>query len=382
MVFAIFSIYWGALWKVPDHKLVGWVVDLDGGSIGSAVSSGLLADTSRSATVAWRTFTAGSAAEVSDLISEQKAWVAVVINRDASTALENADTSYDGTQAVTVFVNEARNENAFRTLIRPYVTQILMNIGNSFAVAHVSSDLVAASPQALVRPIGWTLVNIHPFNVPVASAITFVGLIYLLVLCYFIVLVGGAARLSSGLEPRLTTASLIRVRLASTILFYFTISLFYSTLSRAFQVDFSRKFGRAGFPIFWMLNFTGMLSLGLALESMITLVTPRFMPFFMILWIIVNVSTTFMPLEVLPRIYHYGYGFPFYNVSGAVRTILFGTKNELGLHFGVLIAWTALSVFTLILFQWFRRRGPTVVESKEEGAAEVEEGLRNSREGN
>ncbi len=112
LVFAVFSIYWGALWKVPDHKLIGWVVDLDGGSIGSAVSSSLLADTSRSATVAWRTFTAGSAAEVSNLISEQKAWVAVVINRGASTALENANTSYNGTQAVTVFANEARNENA------------------------------------------------------------------------------------------------------------------------------------------------------------------------------------------------------------------------------------------------------------------------------
>lgn len=125
-----------------------------------------------------------------------------------------------------------------------------------------------------------------------------------------------------------------------------------------------------------MLNFVGMLSLGLALEAMITLLTPRFMPFFMISWIIVNVSTTFMPLEVLPRIYHYGYGFPFYNVSGAVRTILFGTKNELGLHFGVLIGWTALSVCTLILFQWFARRDPNKKESKEEEAAEVEEGIR------
>ncbi len=128
-----------------------------------------------------------------------------------------------------------------RSLIRPYVTQTLMDIASTFAVAHVSSDLLAASPEALVRPIGWTLVNIHPFNVPVASAITFVGLIYLLVLCFFIVLVGGGARLSSGLEPRLTTASLIRVRLVSTIMLYFAISLFYSTLSRAFQVDFGRK---------------------------------------------------------------------------------------------------------------------------------------------
>ncbi len=35
-----------------------------------------------------------------------------------------------------------------------------------------------------------------------------------------------------------------------------------------------------------------------------------------------------MPLAVLPNVYRYGYAMPFYNVSGAVRTILFGTKNE------------------------------------------------------
>ncbi|KAF9028996.1 hypothetical protein BDZ89DRAFT_1251160, partial [Hymenopellis radicata] len=41
-----------------------------------------------------------------------------------------------------------------------------------------------------------------------------------------------------------------------------------------------------------------------------------------------NVAVCFEPIEVLPHIYRYGYAMPFYNVSGAVRTILFGTKNE------------------------------------------------------
>ncbi|KAF9039494.1 hypothetical protein BDZ89DRAFT_945258, partial [Hymenopellis radicata] len=54
--------------------------------------------------------------------------------------------------------------------------------------------------------------------------------------------------------------------------------------------------------------------------------------------------------------YRYGYAMPFYNVAGAVRTILFGTKNELGLHFGILIAWSAVSIISLPTFQWYRRR--------------------------
>jgi hypothetical protein len=68
------------------------------------------------------------------------------------------------------------------------------------------------------------------------------------------------------------------------------------------------RYGRGGFMAFWMLNWIGMLSVyvtfrlrlraavtqlislfqysGLALESLITVLTPRFIPFFMILWII------------------------------------------------------------------------------------------------
>ena len=26
LIFAIFSIFWGALWKIPAHNLPGWVV--------------------------------------------------------------------------------------------------------------------------------------------------------------------------------------------------------------------------------------------------------------------------------------------------------------------------------------------------------------------
>jgi hypothetical protein len=61
---------------------------------------------------------------------------------------------------------------------------------------------------------------------------------------------------------------------------------------------------------------------------MITLLTARFIPFFLILWIISNVSVAVFPLQVLPHLYRYGYVFPFYNISRAVRSIVFRTKND------------------------------------------------------
>ncbi len=237
--------------------------------------------------------------------------VLLSVNANASSNLQSAGAGYDPTSAVTVYGVEARSENAFRSFIRPVSEATLLAIFDAFAeqrVANMSasafSSLASSAPQAISKPLSFTLINLAPFDIPVASAITFVGLIYLLILSFFVVNIGLAAREASGIEKKLTTTSLVRVRLLSVFIAYFFISLFYSLLSLAFQVDFSRKyvsypviafhesdqissrFGHSGFLVFWMVNFVGMLSVGLALEAMITLLTIRFVPFFMILWII------------------------------------------------------------------------------------------------
>ncbi|KAK0450591.1 uncharacterized protein EV420DRAFT_1766667 [Desarmillaria tabescens] len=370
VMFCVFSIYWGAVWKIPAHNLQGWVVDFDGSTVGNAIVKGLVSSSSK---VTWTERSSSEFSgpeEVANLIVDQKAWVAVVVNSNATMALQYAlssvNSSYDGSEAITVYAVEARNENAYRSLVRPSVQTTLAIISQVFAqsflrqVASSSSSTLASisttAPQILTEPISYTINNLRPFDVPVASAITFVGLIYVLVLSFFIVNFCAAARELSGLEKSLTTGSLIRVRMVSSFLAYFALSLFYSLLSRAFQVNFSRVLGPAGFLVFWMANFAGMLAVGLALEAMMTLMTLRFVAFFMILWIIVNVSVCFMPIDVLPHIFRYGYAFPFYNLSGAVRTIVFGTKNQLGMQFGILIAWTVISMITIPLIQWLMRR--------------------------
>lgn len=82
------------------------------------------------------------------------------------------------------------------------------------------------------------------------------------------------------------------------------------------------SYGRAGFVIFWMLNYCGMLAVyaflvlgklndrlnclffllstsGLVLESMITLLTMRFIPFFMLVWILGNNHPYFLRIPIV-----------------------------------------------------------------------------------
>ncbi|KAG6835079.1 hypothetical protein H0H93_005040 [Arthromyces matolae] len=371
----------------------------------------------------------GGPNDLANAVVQQHTWVAVTstsitrllrptyddrtVNPGASARLEasyaNPNSSYNGSEAVSVYAAEARNENAFRVLIRPTVELLLDEAQATFSMqavrqmASLSSsqlnNLMTNSPQTLTTPIAWTLYNVRPFFEPVASAVTFVGLIYVLILSFFVVMIAYGAREASGLNRVLTLRSLIFTRYASSFAAYFIVSvglhpcklplflssiiqLFYSLVSLAFQINFSIKFGRGGFVVFWMLNWMGMLSVGLALESLITIVTPKFIPFFMILWIIVNVSVCLQPIEVLPLIFRYGYAMPFYNISHAVRCIIFATKNQVGQNFGVLFAWIGISLLSLPLIQWYVRRDDVrMYESQKQGQAQAGKTLTRSSAG-
>jgi hypothetical protein len=40
------------------------------------------------------------------------------------------------------------------------------------------------APHVVLQPVYFSLVNVKPFDIPVATAVTFVGLIYLLVVSF------------------------------------------------------------------------------------------------------------------------------------------------------------------------------------------------------
>ncbi|PPQ88905.1 hypothetical protein CVT25_009140 [Psilocybe cyanescens] len=370
-IFTVFAIYWGSLWKVPAHSLRGWIVDFDGGRVGQMVTQNFLDVNLSNHVIKWKVIPPSrfhkGVTDVAHALKDEQTWVAVVINAGASDGLQaatdNPDPAYNGSQAITVYVVEARNENAYRAFIRPIVQVTLESFKLDFAIQFASElsflpnlvDILSSSPQTVANPVSYTLVNLIPFNQAVASAVVFVGLIYLLILSFFIVMIAFTARQVSGLEVILSFKSLVVVRLVSSFCGYFLLSLFYSLLSLAFKLDLTRKYGQGGFLVFWMCNWFGMLSVGLALESLITLLTPKYIPFFMILWIIVDVSVCIFPIDVLPRIFHYGYAAPFYNVSKSIRSLAFGTKDTLGLNFGILMIWILISCITLPAIQWYVR---------------------------
>ncbi|KAF8973273.1 hypothetical protein BDZ97DRAFT_1780447 [Flammula alnicola] len=368
-IFGIFSIYWGAVDKLPARSLEGWIVDFDGEQVGQFVTGELSALSGPN--INWSVRQAGDfpngPVDLVAAVLDEQCWTAVAINpgvtRSLNESLNARASSFNSSEAITAYASEARNENSYRTLLRPTVTSLLDQITHDYAVRRMSDmissnvSITAMSPDLLTRPIYFTLQNLRPFDVPVATAVTFIGLIYLLILSFFVVNSGILARAVSGIDRHITTTSLIRVRIASPIVIYLVLSLAYTLLTLAFGLPYDRHFGRAGLLIFWFLSWFGMMAAGLALESMMTLLTVKFIQIFMILWIISNVSVCLWPIDALPVVYKYGHAAPFYQISRGVRAIVFGTKNQLGLNFGILSVWILISCISLPLVQWYRRKG-------------------------
>jgi hypothetical protein len=110
---------------------------------------------------------------------------------------------------------------------------------------------------------------------------------------------------------------------------------------------------------------------GLALEFWMTILGPRFTAFAMLFIIIYQVSTVSLPHELQISFFHYGIGVPLNRTANILRTLIFDTKSELGLGFGVLLAWWSLSAFiTLPLITWvYRRKDLKAYRKEQEGAS-------------
>ncbi|KAJ7673380.1 hypothetical protein B0H17DRAFT_1083245 [Mycena rosella] len=321
LIFAVFSIYWGSVYTTPARALPGWIVDFDGGFVGESVVTALKAlDPGRG--IAWQVIPASQLpngiAQLNDALTDEKTWFGLAINAGASAnltaALSTPDASYNPSAAITFVTLEARNEDIYPILLA--MVQFRAPGRKKCVVLGHLARLISTAPQTVTMPIGYTVTNLRPFDVPLAEAVTFVGLIYMLILSFFIVMISNAGRLASGLDTHLTLRSLIALRLVTPFIAYFILSRAFRSRSTA------SAFGRAGFVIFWMLSYLGMLACGLAVEAMITLLTIRFIPFFLLIWIISNVAVCVF----------------------------------LGMNFGILIAWVVVSCITLPTFQWLMRR--------------------------
>ncbi|WVF67907.1 hypothetical protein IAT40_002669 [Kwoniella sp. CBS 6097] len=332
----------------------------------------------------------------------QECWAAIVVNANASTAwtnaLTNGDASYDPTGAIGIYYASARfyqvvllyfNSIISETLTNPLTTARSNALEAFMASATTNPALLtnaARVPQAIGVGFGYTIFDIRPIqNYAWAGAAPMeASLIYFVIFAFYIALFGGIARMKSGLQQRIKFTSMLRLRLGWPLLAYFFIALWQTLVVRAWQIPLTDHLGRAGFVTLWALNYVTIIAAGFAMETVLAIVGISWLPFFLILWIILNITSSFYPIEMMPNFYRFLRWMPFVHNVEAYKIIAFGTdlQHRIGLHFGILFAVIGVELICLPLALFFERWSSdrSARKEQEQKAAEEKEKKQNQGE--
>lgn len=330
-------------------------------------------------------------------VYENHLWAAIIVNNNATALLQDAvrtgNVDYDPLGACQMIYNDGRDQDTYYDYIIPVLNQLQVQIQSTFGeqwiarvLANTNLDPVtyAMSPQALNPAIGFSIYNLRPFSPPTATPAVTIGLIYLIIISFFsfaFFLPIHSKYITPEGHPPMHFYQLIIWRWFATVVAYFFMSLAYSLVSLAFQIPFSNtghwaktevvmnadRYGKGTFPVYWMLNFVGMIALGLASENVTMVIGQPWTALWLIFWAITNVSTSFYAIPLSPGFFKWGYAWPLYHVVNASRTLLFGTHDTLGLNFGVLFVWCAINSALFPICCVFMRWGMEGDKAKKAG---------------
>ncbi|GAA5892631.1 SNG1 family protein [Sporobolomyces salmoneus] len=287
----------------------------------------------------------------------------------------NANVQYSGSGALSLYINEGRNILTYDQWVTPGMTYFLRTYVLGNAATSLSQLLLprlnansqfdpTALSAVLSRPFSYAEWNVGPIANYAGIPASTVGLLYLLIFTYFFSIYFNQAR--AALEPKLRLKSLIFLRLIAPPVFYVFLSLWISLVSIAFQVPFNLFWGKGGFPLFWLINWTSMWALGLAMECALTLLGPKYTAFFLVFWAILNVSVAFIDIADQAHFYSYGFIMPVFQAVQVSKSIMFGTKQRFIQAFAVDAAWIVFGDIGLIMATVFKRKA--AVREKEQKA--------------
>ncbi|GAA5879232.1 hypothetical protein JCM1840_007621 [Sporobolomyces johnsonii] len=288
---------------------------------------------------------------------------------------------YDGSGALSIYYSEGRNFETVDQWVVPGMTSFLSQHVSSAAGSALSAQLLprlgalsaaqytainkTALGGVLALPFSYTEYNLRPVDEFAAIPATSVGMIYLLIFTYFISIFWSRAR--AAIENKLRLRDLIVLRLAVPITFYLFISLSISLVTFAFHVDFSRFWGKGGFPIFWASNFLCQIAVGMPMEIALAFLGPRYTAFFLIIWVILNVSVAFIDVADEDHFYSYGFIAPIFQAVQVAKAVIFGVKQRFGQYFGINIAWAVVGSSALALTTAFKRKSAIKQKMQQKG---------------
>ncbi|KAK3050646.1 hypothetical protein LTS18_012554, partial [Coniosporium uncinatum] len=274
-ILSVLTIYWGVFFHLPKNiaSLVVYVVNFDGQVapytngpdpfVGRTITElAVRMVKSPTATLGFGVLPASQFKNdpmlVRQAVYEWDAWAAVIINPNATAllydAVQNGNSSYDPMGACQLIYQSARDDTNWYDFMQPilsmFMTEATTMVGRQWASqilqqASNNPSLLAgmqAAPQALSPAIGFSQYDLRPFYPYTTIPAVSIGLIYLIIISFFsfsFYLPIHLKYLSPQDHPPLKFPQLVLWRWLTTISAYFFLSLAYSLISLALQINFS-----------------------------------------------------------------------------------------------------------------------------------------------
>lgn len=209
--------------------------------------------------------------------------------------------------------------------------------------------------KRLFKPMNFIYNDINPFRTQILNAPLTIGLVMLIIVSFF--QFHFFMPIHNLINEKIKPNHYIYYRMITSQITYIFLSLGFSSLFYIFYKHMDH------FIEFWMLTYLTISSVGGMNENMALMLFILYSPlvgFWLLFWVILNISPTLNPIESLPKFYKYGYALPIFNYKMAILKI-FSPQNNIHMHglwenILVLCSWVLLNnlifPFTLNFFSY------------------------------
>ncbi|CAG8201382.1 unnamed protein product [Penicillium salamii] len=162
--------------------------------------------------------------------------------------------------------------------------------------------------QTILDPVSATSTDIHPMPQGVRFYYNTVSMVMPIIIQFFFIMALNGVTLQNKLFSMLSPRKNTLLRLFISVIYTFFASLVMSGYIWAFREDWSVTGGQ--FALTWMAIWLAMHVHFLIIDFATAIFPMPFMPYFVLTWIIMNVTSTIGPFEQSPGFYRLGYIFP------------------------------------------------------------------------
>ncbi|KAK8159943.1 hypothetical protein BC567DRAFT_234072 [Phyllosticta citribraziliensis] len=360
LLFLLNMLYlYGSFYKQSTrvHNFRTLVVDFDGGLIGRSVSAAY--DSMQGP--GFPTVEIHSASEyatpqdVRNAVCQGHYWGALYTHQGASARLSSAlgggapAASYQASDTMTVIWNAVRYPAFVASLVEANLQQLGVAAGNVFkgmngtAALQYLNTTDQAAVQALLNPVQPTTTPIQPMTNGGRIMFNTTGMVMPIIAQFFFLLAVNNISAQMRFLSRLPRLDNFLIRFCLAFLYTFVGALCMAGYIWTYKETWAIT--GSDFALTWMVLWLLMHIHFLVFEFTTAFAPLAAIPFIVITWVILNITTTVQPFELNPGFFHWGYALPAHNAYELLITIWSeGCSNRAYRNLPILFSWWLVGV--------------------------------------